>query len=442
MNPILWTLCLLWSLGIAFAQNKTLGTEKLPAGTEKRAAVIFANQDYTDLRYDLQKTHNDADDMKTLLDNMGFKVIVFEKDLNRTAFYREINQLRETLKGYSLVFFYYSGHGAEYQGQNYLIPTDIASLDYDSDIKANGVDMKLIYQVLGEARVKTSIIALDACRSLPIGKGGLSSGLSIPRDNPAGTFTMYATEAGKIARENRKGRNSYFTQELLKQLAVPNLDINQIHYNTRTAVKAVTKADTNEEQAPDVADKLDNKLVLLQKDILDSEKEAMRVEIERLKAESEAAKKNAATPNRTELPFMDMRLPDMDELVGEYDFGEGKSLLKYGYKNVQISKKSHHQYEFSFDWRIHNSMREVNGTIRPYSKDSLFFEGTSTTGYHNQGFAENDMDSPTKVSAFLQRRYIRVKGRGRVDRWYFTQPIDSSKHLFDNTKNLFIQKIN
>ena len=291
MRPTLLVITLLLFFKYAYAQNKSLGTAKLPAGTEKRAAVIFANQDYDDPRYDLQKTHNDADDMAKVLGNIGFEVFPVKEDLNRTAFYREINALRDKLKGFQMVFFYYSGHGAEYQGQNYLIPTDI-ELEYDSDIKANGVEMALVYKVLAEARVKTTIVALDACRSLPIGKGGLPTGLSIPRDNPAGTFTMYATEAGKIARENNKGRNSYFTQELLKQLPVPNLDINQIHYNTRQAVKAAT----NEEQAPDVADKLDNKLVLLQKDTYDPEKEAMRAEIERLKAERETALKNATTP--------------------------------------------------------------------------------------------------------------------------------------------------
>jgi formylglycine-generating enzyme required for sulfatase activity len=283
---------ILWA-STALAQNKTIGTAKLPIGTEKRAAVIFANQDYDDPRYDLQKTHNDADDMAKVLGSMGFEVFPVKKDLNRVDFYREINQLREKLKGYQMVFFYYSGHGAEYEGQNYLIPTDI-KLEYDSDIKANGVEMALVYKVLRQAQVKTSIVALDACRSLPIGKGEVATGLNIPRNNPAGTFTMYATEAGRVARENRSpnGRNSFFTQELLKHLPIPNLTINEIHYNTRNAVGDAT----NQEQLPDVADKLGGKLYLLTKEVIDPEKEAMRAEIERLKAEREAALKNTATP--------------------------------------------------------------------------------------------------------------------------------------------------
>ncbi|GAB4051834.1 hypothetical protein GCM10028810_51520 [Spirosoma litoris] len=50
-----------------FAQNKTLGVTSLPEGTRKRAAVIFANQDYKIDQYDITKAYNDADDMKAAL---------------------------------------------------------------------------------------------------------------------------------------------------------------------------------------------------------------------------------------------------------------------------------------------------------------------------------------------------------------------------------------
>ena len=309
---------MLWA-STALAQDKTIGTTQLPAGTEKRAAVIFANQDYTDPRYDLQKTHNDADDMAKVLGSMGFKVIVFKKDLNERNFSREVQALRDQLRGYQVVFFYYSGHGAEYRGENYLIPTDV-SLEFNADIEAQGIKLSTVYEVLQDAGVKTSIVALDACRSLPVGKGNLSNGLVIPATNPAGTFTMYATRAGKIAKENLNGRNSYFTQELKKYLPQPNLTLNDIHYKTRQGVKVATQNG----QEPGVSNELDGEFTFLLKELpppVDPEKEAMRAEIERLKAEREAALKNTTTPadntrvtpptgtparTGVDLPFMDM----------------------------------------------------------------------------------------------------------------------------------------
>jgi formylglycine-generating enzyme required for sulfatase activity len=151
--------------------------------------------------------------------------------------------------------------------------------------------------VLQDAGVKTSIVALDACRSLPVGKGNLSNGLSIPATNPAGTFTMYATRAGKVAKENSNGRNSYFTQELKKYLPLPNLTLNQIHYRTRLGVKTATK----DEQEPGVANELDGDFVFLLQELPpDPEKEAQRRRLAELEAENarlrEAALKNNTTP--------------------------------------------------------------------------------------------------------------------------------------------------
>ncbi|MCP1386255.1 SUMF1/EgtB/PvdO family nonheme iron enzyme [Runella salmonicolor] len=300
---------MLWA-STALAQDKTIGTTQLPAGTEKRAAVIFANQDYTESRYDLQKTHNDADDMAKVLGSMGFKVIVFKKDLNERNFSREVQALRDQLRGYQVVFFYYSGHGAEYRGENYLIPTDV-SLEFNADIEAQGIKLSTVYEVLQDAGVKTSIVALDACRSLPVGKGNLSNGLVIPATNPAGTFTMYATRAGKIAKENLNGRNSYFTQELKKYLPQPNLTLNDIHYKTRQGVKVATQNG----QEPGVANELDGEFTFLLKELpstVDPEKEALRAEIERLKAEQKntipADNTRVSTPTRTKdlPPFMTM----------------------------------------------------------------------------------------------------------------------------------------
>lgn len=182
MKYAFWIICWCWGTSLTLAQTKTLGTAKLPNGTEKRAAVIVANQHYIDPRYDLQKTHNDADDMKITLEGMGFTIFPVKKDLKEREFAREINALNEKLKGYQVVFFYYSGHGAEYHGENYLIPIDI-ELEYNADIETQGIELSKIYEAFTEAGVKTGIVALYACRSLPVGKGTLPNGLMVPADN-------------------------------------------------------------------------------------------------------------------------------------------------------------------------------------------------------------------------------------------------------------------
>ncbi len=265
MKPLTILFLLLWTTSIA--QDKRLGNAKLPVGTERRAAVIFANQDYEANSYDLTKTYNDADDMKTTLEGMGFDIISFKKDMTRTDFYREIQSLTKKLQEFQVVFFYYSGHGVEYQGENYLIPTDIPRIQFFEDIKAHGFPLSNVYQAFEVAALKTSILILDACRSLPIGKGSLPAGMSVPRNSPAGTFTFYATRSGEIALENYTGRNSYLTQELLKYLPSPESTLNQIYYQTRQGVRKAT----NERQVPGISNELDGEFLFLEKIAMNTE---------------------------------------------------------------------------------------------------------------------------------------------------------------------------
>ncbi|GAA4418983.1 hypothetical protein GCM10023187_52940 [Nibrella viscosa] len=234
---------------------------KAPVGTERRAAIIIANQDYQQDMMDLKKVYNDADDMKEALDKLGFEILVFRKDLSRLALDRMLLNLATQLKGYQVAFFYYSGHGAEFQGKNYLLPTDMPPLEFRSDLATYGISLDRVYEALGQAGVRTSIVVSDACRSLPLGKG-LPTGMVIPANNPAGTFTMFATRSGNLSLENAGGRNGYFTQELLKNLVRPNWTLDNIFYETRKGVKAAT----NNQQEPSVANELDDPFVFVIQD--------------------------------------------------------------------------------------------------------------------------------------------------------------------------------
>ncbi len=234
---------------------------KAPAGTERRAAILIANQNYDQSGLDLTRTHNDADDMKTALDKLGFEMVVFLKDLNRLTLDRTINSLATKLRGYQVAFFYYSGHGAEYEGKNYLLPTDMPPLEFRSDLATYGIPLDRVYAALTAGGVKTSIVVSDACRSLPMGKSaGVPTGMTIPASNPDGTFTMFATRSGNLALENAGGRNGYFTQELLKNMVRPDWPITKIYYETRKGVKAAT----NNQQDPSSANELDDEFVFVQ----------------------------------------------------------------------------------------------------------------------------------------------------------------------------------
>ena len=63
---------------------------------------------------------------------------------------------------------YYSGHGMEVNGINYLIPTD-AVLDTDVDVPYEAYSLDNLMQVLEPAR-RLRLVMLDACRDNPFVK--------------------------------------------------------------------------------------------------------------------------------------------------------------------------------------------------------------------------------------------------------------------------------
>ena len=317
-----------------------MGEVTLPIGSEKRAAVIFANQNYVNDVYDLKKTYNDADDIKATLEKLGFTVIVFKKDLTRVALDRAILGLENQLKGYGVVFFYYTGHGAEYNGENFFIPTDIIPFEYNSDVKTYGISLNNVYEALEKAKVATKIIVTDACRNLPMGKGNVTNSPIIPKEAPVGTFTMFATRSGRIAKENLDGRNSYFTQELLKNLVIPNLDINEIYYRTKLGVQQATK----QSQEPSVLDELTGKFKFLIQELPDPNEETKKrlaqLEEENRKLKEETNKK-APPSGRSDGPGQGgLDLPSFMDMVKVV----GGSFKREGY-DITVSSFMMGKYE-------------------------------------------------------------------------------------------------
>jgi hypothetical protein len=250
-------LCLV-SVRVALAQEKTMEVRSLHP---RRAAVLFANQNYEANTYDLQKTYNDAEAMKAAFERLGFTVLVFERDVKKADLERLLRGLAMKLTSYHTVCIYYSGHGGLYNQENYIIPVDTPVLTENADIQQYGVSLNGVYNALHEAAVPVGIVVSDACRNMVVGKGGTLTGMVLPTEAPTGTFTMFATRSGKIARENSKGQYSYFTQELLKHLETPGLTLEAIFKRTREGVKAAT-AHFSEPQVAGYVDELGGDYVL------------------------------------------------------------------------------------------------------------------------------------------------------------------------------------
>ena len=86
----------------------------------KKIAIVLGERDY---RYAgaLKNPLNDALDMSDSLRKVGFEVHTYQ-DSDLKTMTEAINGWCEKISKYDVALFYYSGHGAEVNGENFLFP--------------------------------------------------------------------------------------------------------------------------------------------------------------------------------------------------------------------------------------------------------------------------------------------------------------------------------
>jgi uncharacterized caspase-like protein len=209
-----------------------------PAGAEQRVALIIGNGSYENAP--LANPVNDASDMAAALKKMGFTVIL-KKNANIEVMEEAIEDFGNRLKKGGVGLFFYAGHGIQAYGANYLIPVG-AKIKKESDIKYRAVDAGRILDEMQNAGNGMNIVILDACRDNPFSRSFRSAGrgLSIISAAPRGTFITYSTSPGSVAADG-KGRNSPYTESLLKHISTPGLPIEHVFKKVRQDLGNKTK---------------------------------------------------------------------------------------------------------------------------------------------------------------------------------------------------------
>ncbi|MFP3040759.1 caspase family protein [Treponema primitia] len=194
---------------------------------QQKYALVIGNGAYRNLGR-LNNPVNDANDMKTELQRLGFNVdalIDGGRVQMEEAIERFKNRLSVSKNSYG--FFFYAGHGVQSGGTNYLIPVD-ADIRSESYLGDRAVSVQAMLDEINQAGNELNIVVLDACRDNPFSWGRSSSrGLQVVNNQPADSIIVYATSAGSTAADGT-GRNGVFTSQLLKNLKTPGLDVNEI----------------------------------------------------------------------------------------------------------------------------------------------------------------------------------------------------------------------
>ncbi|MDR2884228.1 MAG: caspase family protein, partial [Deferribacteraceae bacterium] len=190
------------------------------AMAQEKYAVVIGNANYKSVDDVLNNPLNDAIDMKTTLESLGFTVYHIP-DGTLEQMQQAIINLKKKLSTFknSYGIFYYSGHGVQSKGENYLIPVD-AKIPSENMLPHVAVPLRFVLAELEDANNSFNLIILDACRNLPKGliasasKGGSDRGLNRVSHAPNGSIIMYAASSGETAKDGT-GRNGVFTGQLL-----------------------------------------------------------------------------------------------------------------------------------------------------------------------------------------------------------------------------------
>jgi uncharacterized caspase-like protein len=142
-------------------------------------------------------------------------------------------------------FFYFSGHGLQSEGENYLSPIG-AEVRGEADIEIEMVSANAILKQMEFARNGLNIVVLDACRTSPYSRGFRSAqnGLAT-MDAPTGSILAYATAPGTVAYDGR-GDNSPYAGALAKAMLMPNTPVETVFKKVRISVIN----ETDEKQVP------------------------------------------------------------------------------------------------------------------------------------------------------------------------------------------------
>jgi peptidoglycan hydrolase-like protein with peptidoglycan-binding domain len=215
-----------------------------------RVGLVIGNDSYTDVPK-LEKAVADAAAVGTALADQGFEIVtainVPRRDMNQ-----RISQFISLLEPGDTAFVFFAGHGVEIDGENYLLPTDIAATDIGGSdfIKSESIALSDLLDRVRSTGARTAVVIIDACRNNPF---EATAGRSIGRTRglgritaPQGTFVIFSAGAGQLALDKLSAdddnTNSVFTRALLPHLRNPGQELRTMMSDLRVEVRDLARS--------------------------------------------------------------------------------------------------------------------------------------------------------------------------------------------------------
>jgi len=207
----------------------------------KKIALIVGNSDYDGngtieaeqhlpFARDLKDPCRDAGIVRDKLKNYDFDTSFFYCNLAMKEFDDVIDSFSkkvEALPKGSVVFVFFTGHGAQFFGRTYAIPTSI-QIDLDklekspdgekvSYFNSNAADVQYVFSKLPQGDNVAVFVVLDSCRDNPFYDKGIYN-YAVKIQIPSNAFIQYSTNPGERAPDGKGGKPSEYVLVLTSYL--------------------------------------------------------------------------------------------------------------------------------------------------------------------------------------------------------------------------------
>jgi uncharacterized caspase-like protein len=236
----------------------------------RRVALVIGNADY-EIATPLANPGNDARDMCAALKKLGFDAACLFNLRDREAMDAAVKAYADKLDGRSAGVVYYSGHGVQAGGANFLIPI-AAQLQLRSDPTRVLYGVQDMYARLRQKSPRFQLVILDACRAellnprAPAAAArnpgtrsalirtleavpGATNGLQAIQDAPPGTIVFFATASRDTAFDG-EGRNGPLTKHILAHIGTRGIAVEQFLKNVTQGVELETQREYRRRQTP------------------------------------------------------------------------------------------------------------------------------------------------------------------------------------------------
>ena len=228
----------------------------VPAGEAHRYALVIGNDNYQNVT-PLHNARSDAKAVAAALREVGFKVTL-EQDVTLVKLKAALRSFKSQISGGDDAVFYFSGHGVQFDGTNYLIPTDLVAQSQEQ-VMDDSVPLQRVLDDLRDQKARFALAIVDACRDNPFkGTGRAIGGRGLaPVTAASGQMVMYSAGAGQEALDRLGDQdadpNGVFTRVLIREISKPGVPADQVLKHVKAQVVEMAEG-VHHEQVPALYD--------------------------------------------------------------------------------------------------------------------------------------------------------------------------------------------